>query len=395
MILTAKQEEGLRIAVERHRAGERFTVISGYAGTGKSTLVKFIIEALQVEPCQVCYATYTGKAAQVLAKKGNKNAITLHRLLYDSFPLPAGGFYRKKKPFIDYSVVVVDEVSMAPKELMDLLFTHNAYVICLGDPFQLPPIDKEQDNHLLDHPHIFLDEIMRQAAESEIIRLTLDIREGKPLSLFKGDEVQVLDKSSFVDGMYTWADQILVATNNERHEINNFMRAKKGFVGENPCVGDKVICLRNYWEDYSLSEGHDPLVNGTIGYIMDKPEPFKFSVPRYIYMPQEIEALAIHMMSDTNQEYIASIDPNIIRAQESALTNYDKYKLNKAKVRIGDVVPREFAYAYAITVHKAQGSEWNKVLVMEETFPRDKMEHARWLYTACTRASEKLVVLRK
>ena len=120
MILTAKQEEGLKIAVERHRAGERFTVISGYAGTGKSTLVKFIIEALQVEPCQVCYATYTGKAAQVLAKKGNKNAITLHRLLYDSFPLPAGGFYRKKKPFIDYSVVVVDEVSMAPKELMDL-----------------------------------------------------------------------------------------------------------------------------------------------------------------------------------------------------------------------------------------------------------------------------------
>lgn len=394
MILTTKQEEGLRIAVERHRNGERYTTIAGYAGTGKSTLVKFIIEALQVEPCEVCYATYTGKAAQVLAKKGNKNAITLHRLLYDSFPLPAGGFYRKPKPFLDYSVVVVDEVSMAPKELMDLLFRHNAYVICLGDPFQLPPIDKEQDNHLLDHPHIFLDEIMRQAQESEIIRLTMDIRAGKPLELFKGNEVQILSKNNLVDGIYTWADQILVATNNKRHEINDFMRQKKGF-GPNPCVGDKVICLRNYWEDFSMSDGHDPLVNGTIGFILDDPEKVQLNAPRYVYQPQVIDALAIHIISDAEQEYLPYIDPNIINGKESALTNYDKYKLNKAKARIGDLIPREFAYAYAITVHKSQGSEWNKVLVMEESFPRDKTEHARWLYTACTRAAEKLVVIRQ
>lgn len=394
MVLTSKQEEGLKIAVERHRLGERYTTIAGYAGTGKSTLVKFIIEALQVEPSKVCYATYTGKAAQVLVKKGNKNAITLHRLLYDSFPLPAGGFYRKKKPFIEYDVVVVDEVSMAPKELMDILFSHNAYVICLGDPFQLPPIDKDQDNHLLDKPHIFLDEIMRQAAESEIIRLTMDIRAGKPLELFKGSEVQILDKSSLVDGIYTWADQILVATNNRRHEINDFMRQKKGF-GKEPCVGDKVICLRNYWEDYSMGIELEPLVNGTIGYLMEEPEKIQLNAPRYVYQPGVIDALSIHMMSDSDQEYLSYIDPNIIHGRESVLTSYDKYKLGKAKNRIGDVIPREFAYAYAITVHKSQGSEWDKVLVMEENFPRDKMEHARWLYTACTRAAEKLVVIRK
>jgi exodeoxyribonuclease-5 len=63
MILTAKQEEGLKIAVARHRAGEKYTVIAGYAGTGKSTLVRFIIEALDVESRKVCYATFTGKAA--------------------------------------------------------------------------------------------------------------------------------------------------------------------------------------------------------------------------------------------------------------------------------------------------------------------------------------------
>ncbi len=65
---------------------------------------------------------------------------------------------------------------MAPKSIMDRLFSHNVYVICLGDPFQLPPIEKDEDNHLLDKPHVFLDEIMRQAKESGIIRLTMDIR---------------------------------------------------------------------------------------------------------------------------------------------------------------------------------------------------------------------------
>ena len=70
------------------------------------------------------------------------------------------------------------------------------------------------------------------------------------------------------------------------------------------------------------------------------------------------------------------------------------YQLGKMKNKIGDIVPKEFAYGYAITVHKAQGSEWDKVLVLEERFPFDKEEHARWLYTAVTRASEKLVLLR-
>ena len=183
MILTKKQEEGLKIAVARHRAHEKYTVIAGYAGSGKSTLVRFIIEALDVEESKVCYATFTGKAAQVLAKKGNKNSMTLHKLLYDSIPRPSGGFYRKPKHYLDYTVVVVDEVSMAPKSIMDKLFSHNVYVICLGDPFQLPPIDKDEDNHLLDKPHVFLDEIMRQAAESGIIRLTMDIRDQSQLDI--------------------------------------------------------------------------------------------------------------------------------------------------------------------------------------------------------------------
>lgn len=135
MILNKKQEDGLKIAIERYRNHEKYTVISGYAGSGKSTLVRFIIESLPVNENDIVYATYTGKAAQVLAKKGNKNVTTLHKLLYESFPRPDGTFFRMPRVEIGYHIVVVDEISMATKTLMDLLFKHDAYVICLGDPF--------------------------------------------------------------------------------------------------------------------------------------------------------------------------------------------------------------------------------------------------------------------
>ena len=392
MELTVKQQQGLDIAIQRHRAGEKFTVISGYAGTGKSTLVRFIIEALDVEESKVCYATFTGKAAEVLRKKGNKNAITLHRLLYDSIPRPAGGFFRKPKAQLEYTVVVVDEVSMAPKTLMDLLLSHQVYVICLGDPFQLPPIDKNEDNHLLDHPHIFLDEIMRQEAESEIIQLTMKIREQKPIDyISSGKEVKVIDKNVLNTGMLLWADQVLTATNAKRLAVNNQMRALLGF-GPEPEEGDKVICLRNYWDDFSING--DPLVNGTIGTLRNSFQTWR-EIPRWIKSNiHKFDVLQADLVVDNDIYENVEMDRKMILTGEKCCDWRLSYQLGRLRHRYGEIVPKEFAYGYAITCHKAQGSEWDKVLVLEESFPFAKEEHARWLYTACTRAAEKLVLLR-
>lgn len=391
MELTAKQEEGLKIAVQRHRDGEKYTVIAGYAGTGKSTLVKFIIEALGVEQSKVCYATFTGKAAEVLRKKGNKNACTLHRLLYDHIPLPAGGFLRKPKPAIEYDVVVIDEISMAPKSIIDVLFRHKCYVICLGDPFQLPPVDKDEDNHLLDHPHIFLDQIMRQAEDSEIIQLSMAIREGRPIEYMDGTSVKVIDKREVSTGMLLWADQVLVGTNKERVKYNDEIRKLLG-KGNLPEDGDKVICLHNYWEDFS--ETGDPLVNGTIGYLqmpMDGIVSFPYFIKAHTH---QFEVITAGIKTDETYYEMENLDKNMLIKGEKCCDWRVAYQLGKLKNRIGDIIPREFAYGYAITCHKAQGSEWNKVLVLEEKYPFDKTEHARWLYTACTRASDKLVLLR-
>ena len=396
MELNEKQKNGLTLALQRYKNKEKYTVIAGYAGAGKSTLVRFIIEELKtygVKETDVCFACFTGKAAQVLLKKGNKNVITLHKLLYKSIPKESGGFVRIPNPSIPYKIVVVDEVSMAPKTLMDLLFKHNVYVICLGDPFQLPPVDKKEDNHLLDAPHIFLDEIMRQAQESEIIQLSMAIRENRPIEVFQGKEVQILNKEELNTGMLTWADQILVATNATRVSINAQMRKLLNF-GEQPQDGDKIICLRNYWDCFSDNE--EPLVNGTIGILKDS-----FLTKRYL--PNivkstdglsHIDLIMGDFISDSGMYFHSlEMDKKMIDTGEFSLDWKTVYQLNR-NPKTRDIPPLEFTYGYAITCHKAQGSEWDKVLVIEEKFPFDKIEHARWLYTAVTRSSEKLVLVR-
>ena len=284
MILTKRQEEGLKIAIARYHAREPYTCISGYAGTGKSTLVNVIIEALDLDPeFEVAYITFTGKAANVLRHKNCPNAMTAHKLLYYSRPTPTGKFVYSPRPSLEhnYKVIVVDEISMLPMNLWKLLLSHKVYVIACGDPFQIPPIDPDSDNHVLDNPHVFLDEIMRQAQESEIIRVSMDIRAQKPLQYFRGNEVQIIKPNEVVDGMYHWADQIIVATNNKRKEINDFMRTAANR-GPEPEVGDKVVALRNCWEIYDTN-GEIDLVNGTIGFITDAEKSMKKNERAFIY----------------------------------------------------------------------------------------------------------------
>ena len=126
MELTVKQLEGLSIAVQRYRDHEPYTVISGYAGAGKSTLVRFIVSALNLTNEDVAYVAYTGKAASVLQHKGCPNATTAHKLLYNSRLLSNGKYLKtpKMRGEIKYKLIVVDEVSMLPKPMWDLLLAH-------------------------------------------------------------------------------------------------------------------------------------------------------------------------------------------------------------------------------------------------------------------------------
>lgn len=384
MILTRKQEEGLKLALARYKAREPYTCIAGYAGTGKSTLVQFIISALGLYEHQVAYVAYTGKAAQVLRTKGCHNAMTAHRLLYQSFPKKDGTFVHIPYSSIGpYRLIVVDEVSMLPKPMWDLLLSHKIHVLALGDPGQLPPVAAEQHG-ILDHPHIFLDEIMRQAEESEIIRLTMDIRAGKPLEKMMGNEVRIVDRDELLQtGFLAWADQILVGKNETRNQINGLMRnILMNTDDPNPIKGDRIICLKNNWE--CINETGDALVNGLSGTIQDiyftRDNPYMEITPVINFQP-DFEGAAPFMGLEADYRIFIEHEPTVNKETFRRIPKWFR--------------PNEFDYGYAITCHKSQGSEYDKVIVLEEFLKGEsKEDHARWLYTAATRASKKLIVVR-
>lgn len=371
--LTRKQEEGLKLAVDRYKQKEPYTCIAGYAGSGKSTLVNFIIQALNIPEKQIAYCAYTGKAALVLQQKGCPGATTAHRLLYHTKELPDGTFKhtQRKHPESQLKLIVVDEISMLEKEQWEILMKWGIHVICLGDNFQLPPIG--QDNGILQHPHIFLDEIMRQAQDSEIIRLSMDIREGKHLNYFKGKDVRIVPKDNIADKLLVSADMVLCGKNTTRFSLNN--RIRHAYWGDRyvdePINGDKCICLKNQW---SVGD----LVNGSIGIISNiRKEDTFFLKPK---MLANFDTDYNDWFVDLSMDYKLFVDGK-------PTVNQDNWKMYPKEIR-----PMEFDYAYAVTVHKAQGSEYKKVVLFNEYLGRDKEQWQRWLYTGITRASEKLVI---
>ena len=392
MILTNDQEQALKIILNKYNNHEKYVTVCGYAGVGKSTLVRFAIEALNVDESKVAYATYTGKAAEVLRRKGNKNAMTLHKLLYDSIPRPGGGFFRIPKKSLDYNIVVVDEISLAPKTMLEMLLKHKIFCIFIGDNFQLPQIDRNESHNFLENADIFLSTVMRQAAESEIIRLTMKIRAGEQIDYGRGNEVCVIPKQELVTGHLLWADQILCATNNVRHNVNNQMRQLLGYNGILQ-TGERIIIKRNYWD--ICNDDGDVLVNGTIGTVNNPFESF-VRLPSFVKNDRrDIPNIIVNFTPDGESTFESlDIDKDFLLTEQPCVDWRVAYKLGQMKNKVGDILPKQATYGYALTTHSAQGSEWDKVLVLEENFPFDKTEHARWLYTACTRASEKLVLMR-
>lgn len=379
MELTNGQKEGLEIACKRYREGRPYTVIAGYAGSGKSTLVQFIVKELKFREDQVVFVAYTGKASLVLRQKGNRNSMTAHKLLYHSKELPDGTFKHTPKDKLEYNykMIVVDEASMLPQEMVDLLLSHNVYTIFLGDPAQLPPIDGKQT--ILDNPHVFLDEIVRQALDNPIIKLSMQIRNGKRLRYSSDDKrCRVMHRDKVSDKLLIGADQIICGKNKTRHELNDYMRHL--ILGDKytkePVDGDKVICLKNHWNQIN-SVGNE-LVNGTIGtlknvYITDK-------------HPYEKVVLADFVSDDGGVYKDLMIDYNLIVNGEPTVNSENWQKFS------GYPKPLEFAFGFVITCHKAQGSEYNRVVVFDEAFGKHD-EQVRWRYTACTRASSQLVMI--
>ncbi|MGA6113709.1 ATP-dependent RecD-like DNA helicase [Agrobacterium sp. CFBP2214] len=375
MLFSPQQDEALK-AVSRWLKEGRTPVfrLFGYAGTGKTTLAKHFAENVDGE---VLFAAFTGKAAQVLRSRGATNARTIHSLIYrprgeetvedeetGKTSIAPMFSINRQSPLAKAALIIIDECSMVDEQLGKDLMSFGTPILVLGDPGQLPPVSgggffTEQE------PDYLLSEIHRQAKDNPIIHLAMDVREGR--EIMRGDygSAQVISKSEVTQSLVLDADQVLVGTNRTRRRYNQRLRELKGFTADYPQSGDKLVCLRN-----------DPakgLLNGSLWQVMSS--------------SRETVKPGINLM-------IRPEDDDMDRGAA-------KIKLLKAAFEdVETEIPwstrkryDEFDFGYALTAHKAQGSQWNNVVLFDESYAfRDSRE--RWLYTAITRAAETLTIVR-
>jgi exodeoxyribonuclease-5 len=333
--------------------------LSGYAGTGKTTLAKYLAETASG---LALFAAYTGKAAHVMRTKGCKNASTLHSLIYKCIETEKGPLFElnSQSPLADAKLLIVDECSMVDAKMGNDLMSFGKPILVLGDPEQLPPVygagfftDRE--------PDFLLTDIQRQARENPIIDMATIVREGGHLAIGKyGDDSYVVNaKDESVADLAT-ADQVLVGRNRTRRDINTRLRDHLGFHGAVPQPGDRLVCLRN-----NHQRG---LFNGSI---------WRTRTVR----ANGHDTVKLGIVPDNDSE-AAILD---VETHLAFLRGTASRKLLQRR----EFDPFEFAYG--LTVHKAQGSQWDNVTILDEG---DVFEYPRrWLYTAITRAAKRLTLV--
>ncbi len=356
------EQDNALLAVDRwlHKGDSQVFRLFGYAGAGKTTLARHIAENAGSD---VAFAAFTGKAAHVMRQKGCAGASTIHALIYR----PAGAegenepqfTLRPDAPAADADLIIIDECSMVDEELGRDLLTFGKPVLVLGDPAQLPPV-KGGGFFTEGDPDFMLTEIHRQAADNPIIRLSMAIRAGEPFDE-QSDQCRLLSRKDITTDAIMAADQILVGANRTRKRYNDRLRELHGFTQATPEAGEKLVCLRN-----NKKKG---LLNGGI-WTVDRQMKPKGQRVRFSVRPEEGgKAVSVSVPRGFFIEGPESV-PWLQRKGAD-----------------------EFDYGYALTVHKAQGSQWDDIVLFDESYMF--REHgARWLYTGVTRAAERLTLVR-
>jgi exodeoxyribonuclease V len=352
IVLTDEQER-VAALIDEFMAdpSQQVFLIHGLAGTGKTTLLAHT--ALQYDHASLC--TLTGKAASILRRKTGLPAQTIHSFFYNLIEVgkdKVGRQVLKSEQAhhhgqLNRRLVLVDEVSMIDETTANDLRRTGAKIIATGDPGQLPPI---KGNAGFRKPDYILTEIHRQALDSPIIRQAHRVRAGKP---YQADGQEFRVQQDGTDDDLRNAEVVLCWTNRTRHALNNKCRRLLGYWQSHPQVGEPLMCLKNV-----TSQG---IFNGAVYRLL---QPFGQG-DRNITI--DVDGVPV-CLTNVNFEGIPSILPNHVEATTT------------------------FGFGYAMTVHKAQGSEWDSVVLYDEY--RRSEERREWLYTAVTRAAQKILVVR-
>lgn len=375
----------------------------GYAGTGKTTIIRMMMEKLGMERGSVRFAAYTGKAAMVMRKTGLP-AQTIHSMIYKPVPPSQSECQKlaakiaveedlivkqqlkselKEKSKVHFALrpksesdlrktrlCVLDECSMVNDEMLGDLLSFDVPLLVLGDPGQLPPIDG-LGALTRETPDVMLTEIHRQAKDNPIIDFATRARNGIFIPQIKLGNSAHLAQGSLSNEFVLSCSQVICGKNLTKMKLNERLRGLRGFnTSLFPVVGDKLICLKNNAED--------GLFNGLMCEVTQVGQLLDTSIELWI-------------RKETDTEEDEPIKVKALRAHFEAY--HDKTALENVKWWEKDGVD-EFDFGYAITVHKAQGSQWEHVLLWDDGMfkgwkPSDRK---KWLYTGITRAVETITI---
>jgi exodeoxyribonuclease-5 len=377
VVLNEDQKEAIKKAITwyYHKQDKTIFVIAGFAGTGKTTLVRTLVTILGLAPYQVVYCSFTGRAVEILRRKGcqantiHKTFLSVRRILYKI------GFPKKKHLSSAIKLVVLDELSMINDKMMKDIISFHIPIIGLGDHAQLPPIYGA--NRYIASPDVFLEHIMRQQGDLGILDLATMARKGMyiPFGTYTESKVIRFHEIEHIEHY----DIVLCWKNSTRKNLNIAIRRKKGLDSEYPVLGEKLICLKNNY--IHLIEYDDIplfLVNG-----MD------------LISYDSVKLSPGDMNDYFTLSYGLSYVPHMRFQSRVHRGPFDSYTRGTDYI-IPDEVDEDMVFldfGYAYTVHKSQGSEFDHVLIIDE-FKGSKDIYNKWLYTAITRARKSVTIAR-
>lgn len=359
----------------------QYVTLGGYAGTGKTTLIAILRIELhkKYKSINVGFASYTGKAARVLQHKlTQEKAIikgdtvgTIHSLIYTPVINDREeivGWKTKEK--IDVDLIIIDEASMVDGVIWEHLKSYHKPIIVVGDHGQLPPI--KGNFNLMQRPDVTLQEIHRQAKKNPIITISIQAREKGKIDVgrysstvvkFDRNDIETGERITEMINNYSPDTLILCGYNRTRIRLNTMIRSALGFDVSTPVGGDRVICLRNNHKE--------KIFNGMLGTIVNISLDSKYWYRADIAMDGQ------------------GIYSGLIAVAQFNADTALNFTQHRKEIMRGDL----FDFGYALTVHKAQGSQAKRVILFEERFSKmDDGQWKRWLYTAVTRAEEELYI---
>lgn len=359
--------------------------IVGPAGSGKTTIVKSIIEHCGLKREEVLFMAFVGKATQALAMKGNL-AKTVHASIYEVVDVPRyddtglkmykngrvvtrKGFVKKESLDPNIKLLVVDEGGMIDKIMGPHILSFGIPTLVLGDLDQLPPIFGK--SFFLQNPDSIIKTVMRQAEGSPILDLADIARKQSGFKPGMYGNCRVITQDQLTDELLMSADIVISGTNRTRDYVNTYIRQK--ILKRDPYmplhVGDKIVCRQNNW-GRSLSE-NIYLINGMIGYVDNvRIDTLKKRSVNVDFRPDFTDDTFMDLSIDLDYLYTPCYDKS-----GGFMSAYNK-----------------FQFGYGITCHMSQGSQYHHVIYIRERLGSTSFQ-SKLDYTAITRAEEIITIV--